>query len=256
MYAAAVTADVLYLSPHADDAVFSAGGAIALAARAGRRVAVATVFSDGADAAARRAEDAAALARLGAARIDLGLVETPPGAGLRGLFAAPDPARVAAVRAALAPLLAALPDGAELHAPLAVGGHVDHRAVYTACAGLPRARFYEDQPYGQCPSLRAHRLGGLPSLREVARWWRRLPLLRRAPAPLRPLSAAALAWAQLRAAEPAPALTVEEVDVAAALDDKMAAVAAYQSQWPLFFADLAAARAALGPVERRYRRPP
>src|SRR5262249_36623794 len=115
--------------------------------------------------------------------------------------------------------------------------------------------FYEDQPYAQCPSLRAHRLGGRASLFQVARWWRRLPLLRRAPGPFAPLSAAALAWAQLRAADPPPDLAAADLAIPAALDDKMAAVAAYASQWPLFFPDLASARAALGPVERQWRRP-
>jgi LmbE family N-acetylglucosaminyl deacetylase len=72
--------DVAYVSPHPDDAVFSAAGAIALAAREGRRVAVVTLFTRGedeAESAARRAEDRAAVASLGAQPVDLGLDDAP-----------------------------------------------------------------------------------------------------------------------------------------------------------------------------------
>ena len=92
LYASAINCqdgrpDWIYLSPHLDDAVFSCGGRIALQVRAGRRVWVVTVcagspggpLSDYAQVlhtywglaetdapAARREEDRAALARLGA----------------------------------------------------------------------------------------------------------------------------------------------------------------------------------------------
>jgi len=261
--------DDVFVSPHPDDAVFSAGGAIALAARAGRRVAVVTVFSVGDGAEARLAEDDAALARLGARAIRLGLVETPASGGVQRLFDAPDPRRVDEVRAALAPFL----DGARVVAPLAIGGHVDHRAVFAACADLPNARFFEDQPYALCAPLRALRLaelsgappppsfGRLRTIGAVARWWRRLPLLtsptgvRVGPRALAPLTALLIARAQTRARPSPLALVEESLDVSPAADARAAALAAYATQWPLFFVDAADFARALGPVERQWRKP-
>ena len=89
---------VLALSPHLDDAAFSAGGTLARLARAGHAVTVATVFTESVSRPAgfalrcqtdkglapdadymaiRRAEDLAACARLGAEALHLDLPEAP-----------------------------------------------------------------------------------------------------------------------------------------------------------------------------------
>jgi LmbE family N-acetylglucosaminyl deacetylase len=215
--------DLLYVSPHPDDAVFSAGGAIALEVRAGRRVAVATVFSRGEDpgaSAARRREDEAAIARLGAERIDLDLAEAPVRSRTRRrarLFAPLDRAELdlaAAVRERLRGIAA----GAEVVAPLGVGRHADHQVVHAACAGLDGpTSFYEDLPYGLAPHLAARRVADLAGLRlggvagrllALARWWAARPILR-ASGLLRPLAALAVAWRQIGAQPPASPLAVE-----------------------------------------------
>lgn len=266
--------DLLYVSPHPDDAVFSAGGAIALDVRAGRRVAVATVFSRGPDAqasAARRREDEAAIARLGAERIDLELPEAPArsrGRRAARLFAPLDREEVALAETVRG-RLGEIAGGAEIVGPLGVGRHADHQLVHAACAGLDGARtFYEDLPYGLAPHLAARRVADLAGLRlagavgrlfQLARWWAGRPILRATGIAL-PFAALAVAWRQLAAhAAPRPlALTEAGRDVSAALDDKMAAIAAYHSQWPLFYRSLDAFRDALtvraGAVERTWRR--
>jgi LmbE family N-acetylglucosaminyl deacetylase len=161
---------VVAVSPHLDDAVFSAGGTLAALAAAGRRVRVVTCFTAsvadpspfalstqldkglGADVdymALRRAEDEAALRVLGAEPVHLPLPEAPH----RGYTSAPDlfagqhpDDRVAGPLAdALAPLLR---DAELVLAPQAIGDHVDHRVVVEVAAGLrPDALFWRDAPY-------------------------------------------------------------------------------------------------------------
>ncbi len=158
------------VSPHLDDAVFSAGGTLAALAAAGWRVRVVTCFTasvadpspfalstqldKGLDAdvdymAVRRAEDTAALRLLGAEPVHLPLPEAPH----RGYTSAPDlfAGRHAdddiagPLRAALAPHV----DAADLVlAPQAIGDHVDHRVVVDVVAALrPDALFWRDTPY-------------------------------------------------------------------------------------------------------------
>ncbi len=151
--------DALYLSPHPDDAIFSAGGAIARDVRAGKRVAIATIFSDGEGRAERALEDFAATSRLGVQRIDLGLADAErrgngQGAHLFEPLSAKDAVLVALVKEKLAPLT----DGACVVAPLGVGHHVDHQIVHAAAAGITGARFYEDLPYALCKPLLARRI--------------------------------------------------------------------------------------------------
>lgn len=161
----------IFLSPHLDDAVLSAGALIARRAAAGDRVEVWTFFTQGppretlpperrvfGDYAARLEEDARALGRLGAARRLLGFVERiwrdPPLARTLDVFTTPPardfpnlPAMRAAVRQALA-------TGADVYAPLGIGNHIDHVEVALACGeerlagdgAAERLRFYED-PY-------------------------------------------------------------------------------------------------------------
>ena len=146
----------LALSPHLDDAVFSAGGTLAKLARTGWRVVVATVFTKsmpnpqgfalacqldkGLSAvvdymALRRQEDAEACAAVGADTRWLPFAEAPHRgygsavalfAGLRG-----DDAIVAPVAQELQRLVDELRP-AMLLAPQAIGGHVDHEALVLA----------------------------------------------------------------------------------------------------------------------------
>ncbi len=147
-----------FLSPHLDDAVFSAGGTMAALADAGWRVVLATVFTRSvsnpagfalacqtdkglaADAdymALRRAEDAAAAAAVGVAAGDVHWLDLPE-APHRGYASAaelfgpvhPDDAGATdAVAAAVRPHVA----GADaLFAPAGIGGHVDHVHVVRA----------------------------------------------------------------------------------------------------------------------------
>jgi LmbE family N-acetylglucosaminyl deacetylase len=158
------------VSPHLDDAVFSAGGTIAALVAEGWRVMVVTCFTAsvadpspfalstqldkglGPDVdymALRRAEDAAACAELGAEPVHLPLPEAPH----RGYTSAPD--LFAGVHpdddvaGPLGALLAPLLRGAGLVlAPQALGDHADHRVVTGVVAGLAAgAWWWRDAPY-------------------------------------------------------------------------------------------------------------
>ena len=159
---------VLAVSPHLDDAAFSAGATLAALAVAGHEVTVATCFTrsvpeprgfalacqldKGLPAhvdymAVRRAENAAAMAVLGATPVDLDLPEAPH----RGytdaadLFAGVHPGDD--VWTEVADRLSGL--GADLWlAPQALGGHVDHLQVLRAVAALDRpVLWWRDSPY-------------------------------------------------------------------------------------------------------------
>lgn len=158
------------VSPHLDDAVFSAGGTIAALVEEGWRVTVVTCFTAsvpdpppfalstqldkglGADVdylALRRTEDAAACAVLGAVPEHLPLPEAPH----RGYTSAADLfAGVHAddvVAGPLAGLLAPRLRGADLVlAPQALGDHADHRVVADVVADLVvGAWWWRDAPY-------------------------------------------------------------------------------------------------------------
>ena len=165
---------VLAISPHLDDAVFSAGGALAQLARTGRRVVVATVFTRtvpdpqgfalacqldkglGPEVdymALRRAEDRAACHALGAEPVHLGFREAPH----RGYGSAPELfGRVREDDTAagdIAPALQVLIDDVTpelILAPQAIGGHVDHVAVVRAMGELilsAPVAWWRDYPY-------------------------------------------------------------------------------------------------------------
>ncbi|MFI6536935.1 PIG-L deacetylase family protein [Nonomuraea sp. NPDC050547] len=183
----------LVVSAHLDDAVLSRGGTIAALGAQGARVVVVTVFAGCAgdpmpayaeryhgwwrkacpaigDSAAdgmrlRREEDQRACAVLGAEPVHLDFLEalyrrgpggTPRCAVGDDLFSPPGPDDLALVKTVAAELggwISRLaPD--EVHAPAAVGGHLDHVLTARACAAAlrdtadgPRARWYEDLPY-------------------------------------------------------------------------------------------------------------
>ena len=159
---------VLAVSPHLDDAAFSAGATLAALADAGHEVTVVTCFTRSvpdptgfalacqldkglpADVdylALRRAENAAAMAVLGAGPVDLDLPEAPH----RGYTSAPD-------------LFAGVHPGDEVWrdvaaelagreadlwlAPQALGAHVDHLQVLRAVASLDLpVLWWRDSPY-------------------------------------------------------------------------------------------------------------
>jgi LmbE family N-acetylglucosaminyl deacetylase len=166
--------DLVILSPHLDDAVFSLGGLISREVRAGRRVEVVSCFTSGppldkivpahrifGDYAIRRAESERALAVLGARYRWLDLHERiwREPALRRGVFPAhvfrtpakmEDFAELKSIRAAIAEVV---DSGATVYAPLAIGHHVDHVEVALAAlrevlgrGAFDRILFYED-PY-------------------------------------------------------------------------------------------------------------
>jgi LmbE family N-acetylglucosaminyl deacetylase len=172
--------DAIYLSPHLDDAALSCGGQIYGRTAVGQSVLILTIMAgDPPDgpfsafaaslhrrwglaaaevAAARRAEDVAACAELGAdfahwQTLDC-VYRTDPESG-EPLYPT-WPAVITAVHPADHPLisqlagqLAGLPPAGQIFAPLAVGGHADHRVVRAAaeaCFG-ERLTYYEDYPY-------------------------------------------------------------------------------------------------------------
>jgi LmbE family N-acetylglucosaminyl deacetylase len=162
----------LVLSPHPDDAVWSAGGRIARWTARAERVTVLTVF-DGlaplppagswravASPEVRRAENHEALEALGADGVSAGI----PDAALRSSgdqprYASPlrlfgrvhpdDEPLALAIAQLIGRLTAAGP--VLVHAPLAAGHHVDHvltRRAAESVAGLGgRLAYYEDFPY-------------------------------------------------------------------------------------------------------------
>ncbi|WP_043834469.1 PIG-L deacetylase family protein [Muricoccus aerilatus] len=164
----------LALSPHLDDAAFSAGGALARLAQEGWEVVVATIFTatvphpsgfalacqtdkglppDADYMAIRRAEDREACAALRVRPLHLPLREAPHRGytSAAALFATPRADDMAHLDAAetIERLLATLrPD--LLLAPQAIGGHVDHvltvRAIQMVDPGLP-ILWWRDFPY-------------------------------------------------------------------------------------------------------------
>lgn len=171
---------VLAVSPHLDDAAFSAGALLAGLAAQGADVRVLTVFTasvpdprgfalacqtdkglapDVDYMELRRGEDEAAMAALGVRSAHLGLAEAPhrgyaDAAALFGPVVAGDEDTPDAVAAAIEAELArpGAPRPRLLLGPAALGEHVDHRHVRDALAllarrhGLPSV-LWDDLPY-------------------------------------------------------------------------------------------------------------
>ncbi len=193
--------DHLFVSPHADDAVACCGGTIGSLTRLGRTVVIRTLFAgpvstplspaalelhgkwgNPADAVRlRRAEDAAAAARLGV-RITWG--ETPEALYRRdaqGGYRYPTLAGIFGDRHpdddSLGRLLAAeIREGITDHAtclifPLGIGGHIDHLLAFEAGEALARegrtVAFCEDFPYALNKEAHRQRLASLPPLASV-----------------------------------------------------------------------------------------
>ncbi len=246
----------LYLSPHFDDAAFSCGGQIAQLARSGASVTIYTVmagdpplgftptaFTDELHArwkrgmqaeqalAARRAEDQAAAAVLGAAlhfgsfadgiyrvSAESGEALYPTVEAIFGAIHPDDPATPEALEAAFLQQFPHLAPNVTLYAPLGVGHHVDHQLVramalrLAARFCLTNTYFYEEYPYAR--DGRAVRLRAVSELAQAMR--------------------AHPAYFGLRAV---PHKVVIDED---ALARKIAASACYESQIISFWADAAA----------------
>ena len=179
--------DAVYLSPHLDDAVLSCGGQIHDRAAAGQGVLVVTVCAadepsgepsrlarslhrawrldrpgpegEAGVVARRRAEDRAACAALGVDVLHWPVLEAiyrrdedgePFYGALAELFG-PHPPGDRPTTLEVAARLAELPAHRELFAPLAVGGHVDHRIVRAAAEQRFGASllYYQEYPYGR-----------------------------------------------------------------------------------------------------------
>ncbi len=219
----------IYLSPHFDDAALSSGGMIAAQTAAGARVLVVTVCSAAprgplnpfaahlharwggtADPnAVRRAEDAAAVGRLGADLLWLeeldAIYRHPAYSSVEAIFSAPaaDDPLTASFGQHLTQLHTRLPQ-ARWYAPLAIGNHVDHQIVQLVAADTLTASanlvWYEDLPY-------ATRLGAVTE--HLVQY---------------------------------PDLTSNTIDISATLPTKLAAIADYASQMVELFGDIASMR--------------
>jgi LmbE family N-acetylglucosaminyl deacetylase len=254
-----VAVTTLVISPHLDDAVLSLGGAIAGWAEAGP-VVIASVYTTGpplqavprsmrtfADYPARRSEDAAACATVGAETRWLDRVERAfrrPFLTGTQFFTTP-PRRdglteLAAVSSVLTPLLS--PPPTRIAVPFGIGNHVDHVETLVAATDLILARgladrvvFYEDFYALSGPMRRAHWVA-------AGRRWRpwQAPLLR-----ARRLAVILGAIAASRRGPPVEALLapawrsatwrVEPIALAAHhAAAKLAAIACYRSQTRAF----------------------
>jgi LmbE family N-acetylglucosaminyl deacetylase len=168
-----VTGHLVAVSPHLDDAAFSAGGTLARHVRDGGRVTIVTCFTGNVAApegfalacqldkglpaevdymALRRAEDERACAAISATPIHLPFLEAPH----RGYGSAPAlfGPRLPAdddIANRLTPVLAELVADAErILGPLGIGDHVDHHVVreaLTRVADPERLLLWEDWPY-------------------------------------------------------------------------------------------------------------
>jgi len=171
--------DLVVLSPHLDDGVLSCGARLAATTESDGSAAVVTVFAgdpppdvlnplatelrrvwglpDGEVLARRRAEDEEACRRLGAEAIHWNLPEAlyrggadgaPHYRDVRSLYGELAAGEETLVDELAARLDADLPEAGLLLAPLAVGGHVDHRLLRAAAERATReVAFYEDFPY-------------------------------------------------------------------------------------------------------------
>jgi LmbE family N-acetylglucosaminyl deacetylase len=181
----------VYLSPHFDDVALSCGGLVHQQTASGEQVLTITVFAGKPDyenlglfaqemhalwgnppdiLETRQAEDLQAMRVLGADYVRLGYLdalyrrERSSGALLYGdeeaLFGPPDRSERSLPQELAEAIVELLPldeppfrqaDRVQLYAPLAVGGHVDHRLVLATALHLAGAGFevlfYEELPY-------------------------------------------------------------------------------------------------------------
>lgn len=181
------TADILYLSPHLDDAALSCGGGIYQQAQAGLKVVVLTIFAgsarmatrtafarelearwgtEGDAIAARRQEDVDAMGVLGAVPVHWAYedciyrrAETssePLYAAREAIFGEvhPDDSVRPEVLAAEIEVFWQDLGGPQVYAMLSAGNHVDHQIAAAALVHLLERQaldvvFYEDYPYSE-----------------------------------------------------------------------------------------------------------
>lgn len=241
------------VSPHLDDALLSCGVLIQRRRALGDRVLILNVFTAGARAAERRAEDVRATGRLGAEAEYLGELDAPDRdaafTSVRALvFAALDADELVdrverRVRAALAAHAIDV-----VYFPLAVGAHIDHRVVHAVGRRIEgyAVRFYEDRPYVLWPGAlqaRMRELGvdaGLPAVSPEAMAaavddyaYLEYFLPRALRAELLPMYLRGLAPTGIGAAARCEALTA----TADELRTLYSALACYTSQMPLIYPD-------------------
>lgn len=159
--------NVLFISPHLDDAVLSCGARIAALTAKGKRVLIVTVFTEAGALAteekrerysSRRKHDKEAAGCLGAEVIHLGYTDAPfRNAAYHNfstlLFHHTLPVQerelVTSIAARLEVLIASCcPESVWF--PLGVGGHIDHHIVYESSWLLPSnsvTGYYEELPY-------------------------------------------------------------------------------------------------------------
>lgn len=240
--------DRLYLSPHLDDVALSCGGQVWQATQAGETVWIATVMAgdppglsarsalseyvaelhtrwqlDEDAVAARRKEDRAACHILGAEPVHLAIpdcIYRHDGQEAfyqsdEQIFGSVDPRELNLIQE-IAGQLVRLPTPRRIFAPLGIGHHVDHLLVRAAAEALwtpARLSYYEEYPYGESPDAVASGLA--------------------APVPL--------SFAQDPVSRGGSLLqnwqsTVVSLSTAA-LDKRIQAIAAFQSQLSTFFVD-------------------
>jgi LmbE family N-acetylglucosaminyl deacetylase len=273
---AKVPGPIYYLAPHADDVVMSCAGSLLADVRAGREVTLITVFLSGAQAAMRRAEDEAAARALGCRYLSLDLFDAPDRPEVRGalgLFMPFGPEHLGITSEVVERLRWHIGPGASLRAPLGVGGHIDHRIVHEAARALAydlhlELGYYEDLPYGLARYALGRRLAalevplaerGLPGcerasaaeeLRALREFQRGLPLRswEGKPGflgwlPGRRWLGAMIVARSIHAADQGgqrpgfpPRLVAELRAVPAEVPERLQALAAYASQWPIFAA--------------------
>jgi LmbE family N-acetylglucosaminyl deacetylase len=154
------------LSPHRDDAAFSLYLSLKRWCRSGIKVTVLNFFTVSAYgkspagsgpeiiSAVRRTEDRRVLARIDRRIqvLDCELLDAPLRLGIppKAVFHPETQLLAGAMAPEVASLIRANARNSLLVAPLALGGHVDHFAVYQAATSCPikqRLAFYEDLPY-------------------------------------------------------------------------------------------------------------
>lgn len=157
--------EILVLSPHLDDAVFSCAGFLLDAIEKGQSVTVATMFTDGRRGdqyfAQRRAEDERALNSLGAQLVWCGFVDASARFQDANLCtSAPEPELQRLLLNKAESLLSAA-QPRTLLLPLGVGAHVDHLSLHEVVAissGDLDVLFYEERPYVFRPAALISRL--------------------------------------------------------------------------------------------------
>lgn len=164
-------APIYYLSPHADDVAFSCAGSVFSDVAAGRKVTLITAFISGRHAEQRRAEDEKAAAMLGCDYKFLDLPDAPDRPEIRGaldIFMPFGQKHLGITNEVMERLLWHVKAPAEVRAPIAAGGHIDHRIVHEAARALVyqlgkavRLSYYEDLPYCFLPHALGRRLDAL-----------------------------------------------------------------------------------------------